>query len=44
MENNKKLEILGINSFNCRGLRNKTKRQAKFSWLNDYSKGICLLQ
>ena len=33
-----------LKSFNCRGLRNKIKRQSIFRWLNDINKGICLLQ
>ena len=33
-----------VKSFNCRGLRNKIKRQSVFNWLNNNSKAICLLQ
>ena len=35
---------LCLKSFNCRGLRNKIKRQSIFNWLNDQNKSICLLQ
>ena len=36
--------ILNINSYNCRGLRNNQKRQSIFKWLNSTHHGIILLQ
>ena len=37
-------EIIKINSFNCRGLRNKNKRQNIFNWLKSNYMGITFLQ
>ena len=42
--NMEKKELIKINSFNCRGLRNQQKRNNIFSWLNKYHYGITLLQ
>ena len=39
-----KKSFIKINSFNCRGLRNKQKRTNIFSWLQKYHYGITLLQ
>ena len=36
--------IININSFNCRGLRNKIKRNTIFSWLKTSHFGITMLQ
>ena len=37
-------ENIQINSFNCRGLRCKSKRLSIFNWLNTAEKGVTLLQ
>ena len=33
-----------VKSFNCRGIRNKIKRQEIFNWLKTSTKAICFLQ
>ena len=35
---------LSVNTFNCRGLRCKSKRLSVFNWLNTTERGITLLQ
>ena len=40
----KKLDTIKLNSFNCRGLRNRQKRLNVFLWLKKYHSGITLLQ
>ena len=35
---------ISLNSFNCRGLRDGTKRRSIFQWLKTYHIGIVLLQ
>ena len=42
MESN--LKSIIINSFNCRGLRNSTKRKSIFNWLKNNFLGLTLLQ
>ena len=37
-------EFINFNSFNCRGLRNKTKRVNIFNWLDKSYNGITFLQ
>ena len=39
-----KSKILRINSYNCRGLRDKNKRLSVFAWIKDSNQGISLLQ
>jgi exonuclease III len=41
MNNNK---ILKINTFNCRGLRNNSKRTKIFEWLKSNNQGVVFLQ
>ena len=43
-ENNSSRCNISINSFNCRGLRCKSKRLSIFNWLNTTEKGVTLLQ
>ena len=38
------LQRINIHSFNCRGLRDKAKRNLIFTWLKEKNKGITLLQ
>ena len=37
-------KVLTVNSFNCRGLREKTKRQYFFNWLKKSYNGVIFLQ
>ena len=37
-------DVININSFNCRGLRDEKKRRAVFNWLYSKHSGIVLLQ
>ena len=39
-----KFNNITLNSFNCRGLRGKNKRQTVFKWLENSNNGITLLQ
>ena len=41
---NRYLEDIQLLSLNCRGLRNKLKRQTLFSWFKKYDKSIIMLQ
>ena len=40
----KKTEILKLSTFNCRGLREGSKRRTVFQWLRRFHNGIILLQ
>ena len=41
---NNKTKTITINSFNCRGIRNPTKRNTIFNWLKTSHNGVCFLQ
>ena len=39
-----KTELLNLNTFNCRGLGEGSKRRTIFNWIKKYHKGITFLQ
>ena len=41
---NSKFNTINLNLFNCRGLRNKTKRRQVFAWVQNSHYGITFLQ
>ena len=44
MKNMAVSKVLTVNSFHCRGLREKTKRQYLFNWLTKSYNGVIFLQ